>query len=60
MQQASTIIKQASDNDTKIIINVGTDLIESQTCIELANIYKNCYAIVGIHPNDATQEWKNE
>lgn len=60
INQANAIIQQASNNDTKIIINVGTDLIESLTCIKLATLYKNCYAIVGIHPNDATQEWKKE
>jgi len=60
IEQTNLIIQQAYDNDTKIIINVGTDLIESITCIKLANIYKNCYAIIGIHPNDATQEWKSE
>jgi len=57
---ASTIIQQAHDADTKIIINVGTDLIESITCIKLAQLYKNCYAIVGIHPNDAYENWKYE
>ncbi len=58
--KAKTIIEQAYDNDTKLIINVGTDLVESITCVQLAQIYKNCYAIVGIHPNDATEHWKND
>lgn len=57
---AQTIIKQAYDNDIKLIINVGTDLIESLTCVKLAQLYENCYAIVGIHPNDATENWKSE
>jgi len=57
---ANTIIKQAYDHETKIIINVGTDLIESLTCIDLAKLYENCYAIVGIHPNDATTDWKTD
>lgn len=59
LEQAETIILQASNQDTEVIINVGTDLIESITCIKLATIYKNCFAIVGIHPNDATQDWKS-
>jgi len=54
------IIKSAQEYDTKIIINVGTDLIESLTCIQLATIYKNCYAIVGIHPNDVTENFKQD
>jgi len=58
--EAFKIISHASDNDIELIINVGTDLIESLTCIELAKLYNNCYAIVGIHPNDATHTWKSE
>ena len=56
----NTIIQQAYDADTKLIINVGTDLIESITCVKLAALYKNCYAIVGIHPNDTHENWKHE
>jgi len=59
-QHADNIIQQADEHDTKKIINVGTDLIESMTCIELAELYKNCYAIVGIHPNDLTENWTHE
>lgn len=60
IHHADTIIKSAYNNDTQYIINVGTDLIESKTCIEIAQLYKNCYAIVGIHPNDLTDTWKDE
>ena len=59
-QQTQAILKQAFEHDVKLIINVGTDLIESQTCINLAQLYKNCYAIVGIHPNDTTENWKQD
>lgn len=59
-QQINSIVQQAYDNDTNRIINVGTNLIESVTCIEIAKLYKNCYAIVGIHPNDLTENWKQE
>lgn len=55
---SQTILQQAHDHDVKLIINVGTDLIESLTCIKLAQLYKNCYAIVGMHPNDITEYWK--
>ncbi len=58
--QATKIIEQASLHDTTTIINVGTDLIESMSCIELARLYPNCYAIVGIHPNDATADWRTD
>src|SRR5436190_19127607 len=56
----NSIISQAEERDVKLIINVGTDLIESKSCIELAKLYKNCYAIVGIHPNDTTEHWKSD
>ncbi|AXK60416.1 TatD family hydrolase [Candidatus Chromulinivorax destructor] len=58
--QANAIVQQAFDNDTTCIINVGTDLIESTTCVEIAQMYENCFAIVGIHPNDLTDSWKDE
>lgn len=57
IKQIDTIIKSAYDNETQFIVNVGTNLIESMTCIEIAMLYKNCYAIVGIHPNDVTPNW---
>lgn len=60
LEKAQSIIQQAYAADTSIIFNVGTDLIESLTCIELAKVYQNCYAIVGIHPNDTTEEWKSD
>lgn len=56
----TNIIEQAYHNDTQLIINVGTDLIESISCIRLAKMYKDCYAIVGIHPNDATDRWRDD
>ncbi|MBP6869584.1 TatD family hydrolase [Candidatus Babeliales bacterium] len=60
IEHADKIIEQAYKQDTQLIINVGTDLIESLTCVNLAKIYTNCYAIVGIHPNDATENWKDD
>lgn len=60
LKRANTIISKAHKEDIQLIINVGTDLIESVTCINLAKIYTNCYAIVGIHPNDATESWKDD
>jgi len=60
LERANIIISKAQELDTQLIINVGTDLIESLTCINLAKIYTSCYAIVGIHPNDTTENWKND
>lgn len=57
---AATIINEASENDVKIIINVGTSLIESENSLLLAKNYKNVYASVGIHPNDLTDTYKSD
>ncbi|MGZ6254381.1 MAG: TatD family hydrolase [Candidatus Chromulinivorax sp.] len=54
------IITQAKNADISTIINVGTDVIESIACIDLAKKFNDCYAIVGIHPNDCTQNWQND
>ena len=58
-ETCSSIIKQAEEQDVTAIINVGTDLVESLTCIEIAKQFNNCYATIGLHPNDAKEDWKN-
>lgn len=60
IEQAQTILDQAASNHVKIIINVGTSLIESNNCIELAKKYSAIYATVGIHPTDLTTDWQKE
>lgn len=47
------VIKQAQNDGVEIIINTGTSLESSQRAVELAEQYKNLYAIVGIHPHHA-------
>ena len=51
------IIAAASQKQVTKIINVGTSLIESLNCIEIAKRFSNIWAIVGIHPNDLTDDW---
>lgn len=54
-------IHEAEKADVSIIINVGTDVIESKTCIELSKLFTPCYAAVGLHPTDSSQEtWKED
>ncbi len=55
--EAEPIIKKATDAGVGALINVGTSLIESANCVALTH-YQNCYAAVGIHPNDATNAWQ--
>lgn len=35
-----------------LINNIGVDLETSKICVEQANKYKNCYAVVGVHPSE--------
>lgn len=60
LPHAKLIIDQAAQCQVNRIINVGTSIIESQNCIELARAFEHCYATVGIHPNDLTRNWQKE
>ena len=57
---AQQIVDEAALYDVTKILNVGTSLIESKNCIELATRFKGVYAAVGIHPNDLTDSWQAE
>lgn len=52
-----TIIDNAKQQDVTKIINVGTDLIESLTSLDIAKQFDNCYATIGLHPVDAQHDW---
>jgi TatD DNase family protein len=57
------VIKKAFEDGVEKIINVGTKIDSSQKAIDLANQYKNLYAIVGVHPHHADkvdQDWISE
>lgn len=53
-----SLIEEAKRHDVTTIINVGTNVVESENCILLSRTYKEVYATVGIHPTDCTSEWK--
>lgn len=57
---AQKIIDDAQRHDVTRIINVGTSLIESINCVELAKLFEHAYAAVGIHPNDCTSAWRSD
>ena len=57
--RAKEIVADAITHNVKKIINVGTSVIESKNCILLAQ-FAECYAAIGVHPNDATSEWKKD
>lgn len=58
--RAHSIIQEAEQAQVTRIINVGTSVIESKNCIELARHFENLYASAGIHPNDCTDQWYND
>lgn len=53
-----TILQDAQNNLTNTLINVGTNLTESLLCIQLTQHFANCYATIGLHPNDTTASWQ--
>ncbi len=52
-QDYEEVIKRAVDAGVKKIVNVGTSIESSRKAVELAEKYKELYAIVGIHPHHA-------
>lgn len=46
------VIKDCLNDNISAIINIGTNLENSQASIELAEKYENVYASCGIHPSD--------
>jgi len=56
----ATIISEAEKYDVKKIITVGTSVIESQNCVEIARHFNQVYACVGMHPNDCAQSWRSD
>jgi TatD DNase family protein len=55
-----TIVEEAKAAGVTTILNVGTSLQESINCIELARAFPAIYAAIGIHPNDLTDNWKDD
>lgn len=60
LDDAATIIRECAHEGVTQFINVGTSLVESQNCIQLAKKYKEVFAVVGIHPNDLTSSWHSD
>jgi TatD DNase family protein len=60
LADAQSIITQAKEHNVATIVNVGTSLPESENCIKLAQMYLLNFAVIGIHPNDCTQQWKQD
>ncbi len=57
---AQEYIQEAKQNNVEIIANVGTGIIDTQNCIALAQHYQNLFVIAGLHPNDLTDNWRED
>ncbi len=60
IELTNPIIEEAISYKVKTLINVGTSLTESINCVKIAKEYKNCFATLGIHPNDITDSWQQD
>lgn len=60
VEKSELFITEAIQNSVKLLINVGTSLVESQNCVAIAERFSTCYATVGIHPNDCTEFWLDD
>lgn len=49
------VLKRATEEGVKTIINVGTDLFRSTTAVGLAQKYPFIFATTGIHPTDSPE-----
>jgi TatD DNase family protein len=60
LPKAQDIVLEAKLEGVSKILNVGTSLVESQNCIDLAQFIPSVYAAIGIHPNDLTTIWQED
>lgn len=60
LMAAKKIVEQAVQSHVTQLISVGTTLRESNDCITLAKAYPEVFAVIGIHPNDLTDSWKED
>ncbi len=49
------LIENLQKNGIELVINVGADIESSRKSVDLANLYDNIYAVVGIHPHAAKE-----
>ena len=52
---ADAILANVFAADVDRIINVGTNIENSRTCLDMASRYAGMYAAVGIHPSDCAE-----
>ncbi len=53
------VVRRAKEADV-LVINVGTQKDTSQSAVDMAEKYDNCYAIVGLHPVHTSKSFHDE
>jgi len=53
--EVEAVLERAAEAGVETIVCVGYDLNSSQAALDLARKYKQVYAVVGIHPHDASE-----
>jgi TatD DNase family protein len=54
------IIKEAADATVQQIVTIGTNAIENQHVIQLAETFPTIFAAIGLHPNECKTNWHHE
>lgn len=49
------VISNLEENGINRVYNIGADIESSRTTVELANMYENIFAVVGVHPHSASE-----
>lgn len=49
-----SLIKNLEKHGIEYVFNIGADIVSSRNSVALADKYENIYAVVGIHPHDAS------
>lgn len=49
------LIENLQKNGIELVVNVGADMESSRASVDLANLYDNIYAVVGVHPHAAKE-----
>lgn len=59
MDEIIKIIEQAKRNGVGCIINSGCSAAESRNCVKLARNFESVFAVVGIHPYEGKDGWRD-
>ncbi len=58
LEPIKTIVDRAIANDVTRLINVGCDIPSTKNSLFFSEVFKNIYAIAGIHPTECNDDWK--